>query len=171
MKRTKCTVEKFDVTPFETTKERPFGFLEPAKITIWVTRTFTDGRQVKALLEIFILRGFYTDGASTFFPISLIVPQWKKGKPRYNAGPTAHDVLYILKGIIESAYEPVELSREEVDDILRGMWRCDGMSRFVAGCADKAIELCAGGPNHWGNDGYEVRDKVRAVWTELEYKA
>ena len=162
--RTKCTVEKVSVSSFETTEKRPFKFLEYASILIWLTRTYTDGRNEKALLEITLYPGYMTDGASTFWPISLIVPPWRPGDDRYNAAPVAHDVLYLLGGIVEGEHEPVKLSREEVDDILRGVWRCWGMSRFVAGCADKGVELFAGGDKHWDNDSYGVRQYVKAKW-------
>ena len=42
------------------------------------------------------------------------------------------------------------------------------MSRFVAGCADKGVEIFAGGKDHWGNDGYGVRQYASATWTVLE---
>lgn len=167
-RRTKCTVESYTVTPFVTTENRPFEFCGNAIIDIWLTRTFTDGKKERAKLEIKIYPHFMTDGASTFWPVSLMVPQWRNGDDDYNAAPTAHDVLYILKGIVEGEHEPVKLSREEVDDILRGMWRCWGMSRFVAGCADKGIEIFAGGKKHWGNDGYGVGKYARAKWETMD---
>lgn len=166
MARTKCTVEKVSCTPFITTEARPFEFLMDAIILVWVTRTFTDGRKEKALLTIKIRKGYRTDGASTFWPFSKAVPQWIHGDDSYNAAPVVHDVLYMMGGVVEGELEPVKLSREEVDDILRGIWRCWGMSRFVAGCADKAVELFAGGKSHWGSDSLEVRDKVSATWKE-----
>jgi hypothetical protein len=156
------------VTPFVTTEKRPFEFCGKSIIDIWLTRTFTDGKKERAKLVIEIYPHFMTDGASTFWPVSLLVPQWRKGDDDYNAAPTAHDVLYILKGIVEGDHEPVKLSREEVDDILRGMWRCWGMSRFVAGCADKGVEIFAGGKNHWGNDSYGVGKYARAKWEVID---
>jgi hypothetical protein len=48
------------------------------------------------------------------------------------------------------------------------MWRCWGMSRFVAGCADKGVEIFAGGKKHWGNDGYNVRRYVSAKWEVID---
>lgn len=164
MSRTKCTVEKVSCTPFVTTEKRPFKFLAYAGIALWITRTYTDGKKEKVLLKITLCPGFMTDGASTFWPISKLVPQWKENDERYNAAPVAHDVLYLLGGIVEGEHETISLSREEADDILRGIWRCWGMSRFVAGCADKGVEIFAGGKNHWGNDGYNVRQFVEAKW-------
>lgn len=165
--RTRCRVEKVVVTPFLTTMDRPFEFLGYAGILVWLERTYKDGKVERALLEIKLFQGYKTDGASTFWPISKLVPQWRNGDDYYNAAPTAHDVLYILKGIVEGEHEPVKLSREEVDDILRGMWRCWGMTRFVAGCADKGVEIFAGGKKHWGNDGYNVRRYVSAKWETI----
>ena len=168
MKRTKCTVTSVKVSPFITTAGRPFVFLGAACISIELVRTYTDGKTEKALLTIKIRPGYKTDGASTFFPISLLVPQWVPGDDHYNSAPVAHDVLYMLAGIVAGKFEAVHLSREEVDDILRGMWRCWGMSRFVAGCADKGVEIFAGGKNHWGNDGYNVHQYVSAKWVIRE---
>ena len=165
--RTKCTVEKVLVTPFIVTDKRPFEFYGYARILVWLTRTYKDGKTERALLEIELFPGYKTDGASTFWPISKLVPQWICGDDKYNAGPVGHDVLYMLGGIVASEFEPVKLSREEVDDILRGIWRCWGMSRFLAGCADKAIEMVAGGKKHWGNDGYNVRRYVSAKWETI----
>ena len=166
--RTKCTVEKVVVTPFIVTDKRPFEFYGYARILVWLTRTYRDGKTEKELLEIELFPGYKTDGASTFWPISKLVPQWRPGDDDYNAGQTAHDVLYLLEGLVESEFEPVKLSREEVDDILRGIWRCWGMSRFLAGCADKGVEVFAGGKKHWGSDNYGVRQFVNAKWTVLE---
>lgn len=166
--RTRCRVEKVVVTPFFTTESRPFKFLGYARILVWVERTYKDGRVEKALLEVELLPNYKTDGASTFWPISKLVPQWRHGDDEYNAGPVAHDVLYMLEGIVEGEFEPVKLSREEVDDILRGIWRCWGMGRLLAGCADKGVEIFAGGRRHWGSDGYGVRQFARAKWTVME---
>ena len=165
--RTKCSVKRVTVSPFFTTEKRPFRFLSYARILVWLERTYKDGRVERALLEVELLPGYKTDGASTFWPVSLIVPQWRKGDDDYNAAPTAHDVLYLLKGVVEGEHEPVKLDREEVDDILRGIWSCWGMSRFLAGCADKGVEIFAGGKNHWGNDGYNVRRYVSAKWETI----
>ena len=167
MSRTKCTVEKVVVSSLITTDKRPFEFIYRASVLVWLTRTYKDEKKEKALLEIVLEPKYKTDGASTFWPISKLVPQWRNGDDDYNAAPTAHDVLYILNGIVEGEHEPVKLIREEVDDILRGMWRCWGMSRFLAGCADKGVEIFAGGKNHWGNDGYNVRRYVSAKWETI----
>ena len=169
--RTRCTVTSVAASTMHVEGHRPYRFLEPASILVWVTRTFTDGRVQHALLHIVIGIGYMTDGASTFWPISLLVPPWRDGEDEYNAGPVTHDVLYMFQGLIpdiSSPNEPVKLSREEVDDILRGIWRCWGMSRFLAGAADKAVEIFAGGDEHWGGDSYGVRDLVSVHWSPME---
>lgn len=168
MARTRCTVERATFTPFIVDGHRPYDFLADAEISIWLTRTYTDGTRERACLRLHIKRGYMTDGASTFWPVSLLVPQWRDGDDAYNLAPVAHDILYLLAGVIESDYEAVHLSREEVDDILRGAWRCWGMSRFLAGCADKGVEIFAGGSGHWGNDSYHVREFVSAEWETSE---
>lgn len=168
MARTKCTVTKVSCTPFITTESRPFEFLNQAIILVWLTRTYSDGRVEKALLKVCLFAGYKTDGASTFWPISKLVPPWLHGEDDYNSGQAVHDVLYMLEGVVEGEFEPVKLSREEVDDILRGIWRCWGMGRFLAGCADKAIELFAGGRGHWGSDAYGVRRLASASWKTVE---
>lgn len=166
--RNKCTVKRVTVLPFSVSKTRPFVFKERSSILVWITRTYADGKKENSLLTVEIRPMFTSDGASTFWPFSMLVPQWREGDDEYNAGPVVHDILYILEGQIQSEAGSVKLSREEVDDILRGIWRCWGMSRFVAGCADKAVELVAGGKKHWGNDSYNVKQFVSTRWEVLE---
>ena len=55
---------------------------------------------------------------------------------------------YILKGEINV---DIHLSREECDDILRGVWRCSGVDRGTAAAADIGVGLVAGTDDHWGN--------------------
>lgn len=165
-KRSKVTVISVVVTKFNVTSAAPREFLSPALIQLRLRRSVPGKPDVTGTLNIFIKIGYMTDGASTFWPISLLVPKWKPDNDDYNAAPVAHDVLYMLAGVCEGFV----LSREEVDDILRGIWRISGMSRFVAGCADKGVEIFAGGSRHWGNDSYGVKSKARVVWVEDEPK-
>ena len=167
-RRTCIVVERVEVTPFQVRGDGPFLFDAPATITIWLRRVFADGSEIRARLVIKIETGYVTDGASVIWPFSYLVPKWRRKDDEYNAAPTAHDVLYMLEGVVEGEFEPVKLSREEVDDILRGIWRCWGMGRFLAGCADKAIELFAGGRGHWGSDAYGVRRLASASWKTVE---
>lgn len=168
MKRNRVTVEKVNAGPLLVSGAGPFTFNAGGQIILTLTRTLIDGTTLRGYLSISLYPGYKTDGASVPWPFSYLVPRWRRGDDEYNAAPTAHDVLYILKGIVEGEHEPVKLSREEVDDILRGMWRCWGMSRFVAGCADKGVEIFAGGSRHWGSDAYGVRQFARAKWTVME---
>ena len=164
--RTNCTVRKVEASPFIVTEKRPYEFMAHAMVLVKLDRDYTDGKVEKAILEVRLQPGYTTDGASTFWPISKLVPQWRAGDDAYNAGQVVHDVLYMLSGIVEGEHEPVKLSREEADDILRGIWRCWGMSRALAGLADKGIELFAGGKRHWGSDQYGVRSKCSARWLQ-----
>ena len=112
---------------------------------------YTDG-PYRSVADVIIRNGFMTDGASTFFPVSLIVPQWKAGKDEWNLAPCVHDGLYMHKGF-------GVFTRDECDDFLRGIWREAGMTRVVAGAADIAVNLVAGGEKHWGSDEYLVKNK------------
>ena len=168
-KRNRITVDSFSASQFRTTESGPYLFTDPATIWIRFTRTLATGRKYRGVISICLLDGYMTDGASTKWPISLLVPNWRRGDDRYNAAPTAHDVLYGLQGVIRGLTKTtpdIELSREECDDVIRGMWRCWGMGRFLAGCADKGLELCAGGSQHWGNDSYNVRDRAVVRWRQ-----
>jgi hypothetical protein len=60
-----------------------------------------------------------------------------------------------------------KLSREECDDILRGIWRIAGMNRLVAGASDLGIQVFAGSSEHWGNDGNDCRHLFEA---KFEYR-
>lgn len=100
---------------------------------------------------------FKFDGASVPKPLEWFLPRYAKTTDPikvddadvYNVGSAIHDGLYIHKGF-------GMFSREECDDILRGIWRQAGVSRFKAGFADRMIQWFAGGNKHWGNDTYKV---------------
>ena len=110
------------------------------------------------LTVVFRIRpGFKTDGASIPRMFRWFLPSWSETDLLYNLGSTIHDALYIHKGF-------GLFSREECDDILRGIWRESGIGRFKAGVADKCVEWFAGGSKHFGNDGYNVGNLV-----ELEF--
>lgn len=166
MKRNKITVEKINVGPLLVHGGPPFTFNAGGLIIITLTRTLMDGTTLRGHLSIHLYPGYMTDGASVPWPFSYLVPRWRRGDDEYNSAPTVHDVLYMLRGRVPvvGSVGALHLSREEVDDILRGMWRCWGMSRFLAGAADKAVEIFAGGKEHWGCDSYGVRDLVNVYW-------
>lgn len=64
-----------------------------------------------------------------------------------------HDSLYTLKGANL-------FTREECDDVFRGLLRDAGISRMKAGLADKAVGIFAGGDSHWGNDTWNNKGKI-----------
>ena len=101
--------------------------------------------------------GFRCDGLSVPWAFRWFLPSWDSRNALYNVSGAVHDWLYSTKG------NDGMFSREECDDIFRGLLRESGIGRFKAGCADKAVEWFAGGKNHWGSDGYKVADKCSMV--------
>ena len=95
-------------------------------------------------------QGFRCDGLSVPKIFRWFLPSWSEDNQAYNVAGALHDWLYTTKGNFGM------FTREECDDIFRGILRESGIGRFKAGCADKAIEWFAGGKSHWGNDGYGV---------------
>jgi len=110
--------------------------------------TKSNNKSTKFMMTFLFKRGFMSDGASAPAFAKEFVPDVKKGDDVYNAAPFIHDGFYMVKGRIKGA----NLSREECDDVLRGIWRIAGMSRAVAGAADLGIQVFAGSSEHWGND-------------------
>lgn len=125
------------------------------KYDSFVTATIVKD-DVKSIVDFHIRAGFKCDGASIPWAFRWFLPSWDKDNFVYNLGSTVHDGLYIHKGF-------GIFSREECDDILRGIWRESGISRFKAGVADKCVEWFAGGGKHWGNDSYGVKDLFKMV--------
>lgn len=80
--------------------------------------------------------GFRTDGLSVPKLFRRFLPAWDKSNMRYNLAGIVHDALYGNEGF-------GKFTREECDDIFRGLLRESGISRFKAGCADKAVEWFA----------------------------
>lgn len=93
-------------------------------------------------------RGFRCDGLSVPKVFRWFLPSWDAKNWAYNIAGAFHDWLYCTGG----AYG--QFTREECDDFFRGILRCSGISRFKAGCADKAIEWFAGNSRHWRNDEF-----------------
>ena len=105
----------------------------------------------KAKIQVHFCKGLCTDGATTAnIPIiNKVLPPYKQKDNVYNAAPFIHDGLYMKTGKIDGA----TLSKEECDDILRGIWReSKEVNRRLAGLADKAVELFAGSDAHWKYD-------------------
>lgn len=99
----------------------------------------------KYKIECTLKTGFQTDGASVPWLFSWFVPKWSSDTA-YNMAAMLHDAMYGEKGF-------GILSREECDDLYRGMLRNCGIGRFKAGVVDKCIELFGGNKTHWGNYG------------------
>ena len=119
----------------------------------------------KAIMEIHFGTGFKTNGASVPKKFRREMPAYiamdDKYAHIYNAAAFIHDGLYACKGIIEETgknnssnrKERYTLTRDECDDILRGIWRESRfVDRFKAAIGDLGVGLFAGGSEHWGND-------------------
>lgn len=122
--------------------------------------TASDGKDRAFMMTCLFKRGFMTDGASAPKIVEKWVPNIKNGDDVYNSAPFIHDGLYAHKGVINGA----ELTREECDDVLRGIWRIAGMKRSIAGLADMGIEAFAGSSEHWGNDSLDCKHLFKAKW-------
>ena len=123
----------------------------------------SENKERDFMMTCLFKRGFLTDGASAPAFAKSFVPDIKKGDDVYNSAPFIHDGLYMYRGTIDGA----DLTREECDDFLRGIWRISGMSRVVAGAADVGVYLFAGSPEHWGNDGNDCKHLFEA---KFEYR-
>ena len=99
------------------------------------------------LFTITLKKGYKCDGLSVPKAFRWFLPSWDKNNSTYNLAGAIHDALYTMEGF--GIYK-----REQCDDIFRGILRDSGISRFKAGCADKAVEWFAGGKDHWGNDDF-----------------
>ena len=98
--------------------------------------------------------GFRCNGLSVPRPFRWFLPSWDEGNGLYNLAGALHDWLYATNGAFG------EWTREECDDIFRGILREAGISRFKAGVADKAVEIFAGCGRHWCNDDFHVSGLV-----------
>ena len=121
-------------------------------IELTIGRVMRDGSR-KTVVATFC-PGFRCDGLSVPWAFRWFLKSWDDGNDLYNMAGAVHDWLYATKG------NHGMFSREECDDIFRGILREAGIGRFRAGVADKGVEIFAGNGRHWGNDGYNVRDLV-----------
>lgn len=103
--------------------------------------------------RIILDKGYRCDGLSVPKIFRWYLPSWDKDNQLYNLSGSVHDALYTIKGANI-------FSREESDDIFRGLLRDSGISRAKAGLADMAVGLFAGGDRHWGNDTWNNKDKI-----------
>ena len=103
--------------------------------------------------QIILDKGYRCDGLSVPKVFRWYLPSWDKDNQLYNLAGAIHDALYTLNGANM-------FTREESDDIFRGLLRDSGISRAKAGLADMAVGLFAGGDRHWGNDTWNNKDKI-----------
>ena len=103
--------------------------------------------------EILLDKGYRCDGLSVPKIFRWYLPSWDKDKSVYNLAGAIHDALYTVKGANL-------FSREECDDVFRGLIRDAGISRAKAGLADMAVGLFAGGDKHWGNDEWNNKELI-----------
>lgn len=103
--------------------------------------------------KIILDKGYRCDGLSVPKVFRWYLQSWDKDNQLYNLAGAIHDALYTLKGANM-------FTREESDDIFRGLLRDSGISRAKAGLADMAVGLFAGGDRHWGNDTWNNKDKI-----------
>ena len=103
--------------------------------------------------QIVLDKGFRCDGLSVPKIFRWYLPSWDKDNQLYNLSGSIHDALYTLKGANI-------FTREESDDIFRGLLRDSGISRAKAGLADMAVGIFAGGDRHWGNDTWNNKDRI-----------
>lgn len=120
--------------------------------TLSLDVTMPDGKD--RIIDAFFMCGFRCDGLSVPWLFRWFLKSWDDRNQLYNLAGAFHDWLYATGGADGM------FSREECDDIFRGLLRESGKGRGKAGVADKAVELFAGGKSHWKNDSYEIADKV-----------
>lgn len=106
-------------------------------------------------IKIDFYPGFRSDGASGNFLTHLVIPRFDSGNMVFNIANFVHDALYATKGIHGM------LTREECDDVIRGLWRISGMSRVKAGIGDVVLHLFGWTKKHWGNDSLKCKNFVR----------
>ena len=103
--------------------------------------------------EVLLDKGYRCDGLSVPKFFRWYLPSWDKDNSDYNLAGAIHDALYTVKGANL-------FTREECDDVFRGLLRDSGISRAKAGLADMAVGLFAGGDKHWGNDTWKNKDLI-----------
>lgn len=142
MARSSLHVKKIDASPTCWMKMRDCHLLQiAAKVCISYE---LEGKiyEVSFLFE----PGYRCDGLSVPRLFQKFLPRWDYCNRIYNWAGAIHDALYANRGF-------GIFTREQCDDIFRGILRLSGISRFKAGCADKAVEWFA--KKHWGDDKLE----------------
>lgn len=136
---------------------RKFRLLKNLNVKL---RILKDARPVECRFRF--SAGFKTDGLSVPFIFRWFLPNWDEKNMDYNMAGVIHDCLYGNEGF-------EKFTREECDDIFRGILRECGISRFKAGAADKSVEWFAS--KHFKTD-YETAKFSRVIlFTYPEGKA
>lgn len=107
-------------------------------------------------MELSFKKGFTYDGVSRPAIAKNYILKFDPDNKLYNFAAAAHDWLYAVKG-------NGMFNRSECDDVLRGIFREAGLSRFKAGLMDWCVGVFAGGRKHWGNDSFGIRDLVECT--------
>lgn len=108
-----------------------------------------DGKKYKVIFKF--KPDYKCDGLSVPKIFQWFLPSWDDNNKIYNWAGIIHDALYGNKGFDV-------FTREQCDSIFRGILRISGISRFKAGCADKALEWFA--CLHWGDDNLKCSKLV-----------
>lgn len=122
-------------------------------VCLTLDMVWMDGSKKRIVAQF--MPGFRCDGLSVPKLFRWYLKSWDSSNELYNMAGAFHDWLYTTKGFTHL------FTREECDDIFRGILREAGKSRGKAGVADKAVEWFAGGKAHWGNDDYNVGELVK----------
>lgn len=102
------------------------------------------------IYDLKLKKGFRTDGLTIPKPFTWFLDRWDDRNAVYNLAGIVHDALYCIAGRNERGRN---LTREQCDDVFRGILRDSGISRFKAGVADKCIEYFA--KSHFDSDEYD----------------
>ncbi len=96
-------------------------------------------------LKFCLLPGFMTDGGSVPKAFQWLVPGWSAD----------NQLLCLAYALHDYCYGSECLGKQDSDDLVRGMLRDSGMSRFKAGLVHQAVYRFAG--NHYGmlNDKWD----------------
>jgi len=137
-----------------------------SELTTQIVHPYKDAYKFDAAYELIletnkgmfkhVLRPSYVSNClSTPWMIQPWLPSYKANDPLYNACGFVHDDLYQKGGY---GY----FSIEDCDDLFRGMLRCAGVGRGLAGLADKFL-IFAHTKHHWKCDSYGNGDSLSSL--------
>lgn len=107
-------------------------------------------RDDNLLRTITLYPGAMTDGLSIPFGFRWFLPTWSKDNELYNIAGFIHDALYASE----------LLSKDEADDLFRGILRDAGISRFKASTAEWCVQTFA--KSHYGkkHDNFDLANYI-----------